>query len=164
MAKHDRTLLIELGVAVTLQRWENDASRMCGDISRQTIVYKSAGHLPDVRLASGEDLWSRPTLWNRPAICRSSGVLCPEIGLARQMIVRLSPDDWTIFGDIGWFHSWLGYALSRPISPMFGWVSPDYLPMLLRLKQWGGCRKKFNLARRCTDYRLETLMTGWHTR
>ena len=90
----------------TLQRWENDASRMCGDINRQPVVYKSAWHLPDVELASGDDLWSRPILCN--------GRQSAEHRTSASRFQRTSPDDLpTIIGDIGRFHSWLGGVPSR---------------------------------------------------
>ena len=54
---HNRTTFDRIGSGShTLERWENDASWMSGYINRQSIVYKSAGHLLDVGLASGEDL------------------------------------------------------------------------------------------------------------
>ena len=86
----------------TLQRWENDASRMCGDINRQDIVYKSAGHRPDLGLASGRLFVIGRQSEDHPSDVR------------RPISKETSPDDLpTIVGDTGRFHSWLGCAPSR---------------------------------------------------
>ena len=117
-----RRRLTGSGVAVTLQRWENDSSRMCGDINRQTIVYTSAGHMPEIRL--NFEVGRLFPIGRQSADKRASPV--DFIG-HRPMICR--------------FRSWIQQCPQSADRPM----SPDYLLMLLRLKKSGGRRKVFNL-------------------
>ena len=61
MATQNRATFDRLGcLGHTPQRLENDLDPMCGDINRHSIVYKSAGHLTNVGLASDGYRGHRP--------------------------------------------------------------------------------------------------------
>ena len=130
---------------------------MCGDINRQPIVYKLAGHLPEAGLASSDALYSRTILWHRAANCRSSDIRLPISKDIAQMICRrLSRTSADSRADLEVHPVGSPSTDSRPMFTMFGRASPDYPSMVLRFKTSGGHRENVHLARRCTDCRLES--------
>ena len=98
---HNRAIFDQIGRGGhTLQRWENDLLVGC---AASSIGSQSCANRPDVGLESGDDLWSRPTLCNRSAVCRSSDA-------RRPIIARSSADDYRGHRPIPY---WLGGASSR---------------------------------------------------
>ena len=99
---HNRAIFDPIGRGGhTLQRWENDASRMCG---------QSCTNRPDICPTSG---WHRAMTFEVGRLF-VIGQQSADHRTSAGRFQRTSPDDLpTIMGDIIRFHSWLGDAPSR---------------------------------------------------